>query len=68
MNQPETTDHIADEKITLAARWLIETPRHAIAGSVIQEIRSRFQLDLSEAISVIVEAKRLRIEGGEDGP
>lgn len=67
MSKPETTDHISTARIDLAARWLAATPRAAIPGSVVCEIRSRFGLDLPEAVAAIQEAQRIRASGGGNG-
>lgn len=67
MSRPFTTDHISTARIDVAAAWLAVTPREAIAGSVVCELRSRFGLDLPEAVHAIQEAQRLRADGGGNG-
>jgi len=68
MSKPETTDHISTARIDIAAQWLVATPREAIAGSVVQELRSRFGLDLPETMLAIAVANKMRANGGADGP
>jgi hypothetical protein len=63
MTRPPTTDHLAEGRIDLAARWLAETPREAISGSVLHELQTRFGLRPAEAVAAIREAQCLRTRG-----
>lgn len=60
MSRPATICHEIGGRIELAARWLVETPRDQIAGSMIAEVQQRFGLDPKGACAACAEASRIR--------
>lgn len=68
MARPETLDHELDERIALAARVLVYTPREQRLMPTVPLLRERFGLGPSDAIAAISEAERIRSRayGGAD--
>lgn len=60
MTRPPTIDHAHDERVQLAAMWLVSTPREEIPGSIIATIRERFGLSAQEACEACATAARIR--------
>lgn len=65
---PETLDHELDERIALAARFLVDTPLENRLMPTVPLLRERFGLGPADAIAAIGEADRIRARayGGAD--
>lgn len=57
-------DHETSESVSVAARWVAETPHEQRPRPLVWHLRETFGLTVSEACQAIGEASRLHVEGG----
>lgn len=68
MARPATLDHELDERIALAAQFLVDTPLEKRLMPTVPLLRERFGLGPCDAVKAITEADRIRARayGGAD--